>query len=131
RVKIFAEKYKGNIATLNEVAFLELIEEYEYIHDTVDKMGSFVYLQWSTNTASAEYGKLLQSVTEYSSKISQLLVFFDVEWLALDDNAASTFINSPLLSTRKHYLEAARRYKPYILSEKEEQILTAKSVTGS
>ncbi|HAC16721.1 MAG TPA: oligoendopeptidase F [Bacteroidetes bacterium] len=131
RVKIFAEKYKGNIAKLTEVAFLELIEEYEYIHDTVGKMGSFVYLQWSTNTASAEYGKLLQSVTEYSSKISQLLVFFDVEWLALDDSAASTFINSPLLSTRKHYLEAARRYKPYILSEKEEQILTAKSVTGS
>lgn len=131
RVKIFADRYKGKISTLNEADFLELIKEYENIHDKVGKMGSFVYLQWSTNTASAEYGKLMQSVTEYSSRISQLLVFFDVEWLALDENTASTVINSSLLSARKHYLDAARRYKPFILSEKEEQILTAKSVTGS
>lgn len=131
KVELFADRYKGKIAELSESEFLSLIEEYEYIHDTVGKMGSFVYLQWSTNTASAEYGKLMQSVTEYSSKISQSLVFFDVEWLALDDSTAEKFIHSSLLSARKHYLEAARRYKPYILSEKEEQLLTAKSVTGS
>ncbi len=130
-VSAFSDSYKGKIGELTASEFLEMLEKYEYIHDTIGKMGSFAYLQWSTDTTNTEYGKLLQQITEFSSDISQQLVFFDVEWLALDDKRANAFIQSDELSGRRHYLESARRYKPHILSEKEEQLLTAKSVTGS
>jgi len=130
-VQAFATAYKDTISTLHPHDFVALFEQYERIHDGIGKLGSFAYLQWSTNTSDATYGKLLQRVTEFSSKLSQMLVFFDVEWLALDEVAANRVIMSPQMSSRKHYLEASRRYKPHVLSEKEEQILTAKSVTGS
>jgi oligoendopeptidase F len=127
----FAGKYRGNIASLDAHGLAALLREYESISDTLGKLGSFVYLQWSTNTENPEYGKLLQSVTEFSSELSQKLVFFDVEWLAVDDDYAEALEASAELRIWKHFLESSRRYRNHILSEKEEQILTAKSVTGS
>ncbi len=127
----FATSYSGRISGLSPLEFVELLEKYERIHDGIGKLGSFVYLQWSTNTSDTSYGKLLQSVTEYSSRVSQKLIFFDVEWLAMDESEALQIIGHELIASRRHYLEASRRYKPHVLSEKEEKILTAKSVTGS
>jgi len=127
----FATKYRGKIAQLDSNGLATLLKEYETISDGLGKLGSFVYLQWSTNTENAEYGKLLQSVTEFSSELSQKLVFFDVEWLAVDEQLAASLTDSEALCGWKHFLQASRRYRDHILSEKEEQILTAKSVTGS
>jgi oligoendopeptidase F len=130
-VDVFASAYKNTLADLDAAGLAAALRDYELISDLLGKMGSFAYLQWSTNTEKAEFGKLMQSVTEFSSELSQKLVFFDVEWLALDDDVADALISSELLAPWKHYLVASRRYKHHILSEKEEQILTAKSVTGS
>lgn len=127
----FSTKYTGKISRLTAPEFVALFESYERIHDGIGKLGSFVYLQWSTNTADTSFGKLLQSVTEYSSRVSQKLIFFDVEWLAMEESEANLIIENELMASRRHYLEASRRYKPHVLSEKEEKILTAKSVTGS
>jgi len=130
-VDVFASAYKNTLADLDAAGMAAALRDYELISDLLGKMGSFAYLQWSTNTEKAEFGKLMQSVTEFSSELSQKLVFFDVEWLALDDDVADALIASELLAPWRHYLVASRRYKQHILSEKEEQILTAKSVTGS
>jgi oligoendopeptidase F len=131
KVDYFADKYKGKVSTLSDIDFSQLLDEYEEIHDMIGKMGSFAYLQWSTNTEASEFGKLMQSITELSSTLSQKMVFFDVELLGLSDDEEMKLTSSPLLSDRRHFLVATRRYKNHILSEKEEQILTAKSVTGS
>lgn len=127
----FEAKWKGRIASLDATELAELLSAYEAISDTLGKLGSFAYLQWSTNTENASFGKLMQSVTEFSSVLSQKLVFFDVEWLAVEEEKATELIQSATLSSYRHFLEASRRYKKHILSEKEEQLLTAKSVTGS
>ncbi len=58
------------------------------------------------------------------------MVFFDVEWLNMDDEKAQKLIESDELKGYKHYLETSRRYKDHVLSEKEEQVLSAKKVTG-
>lgn len=126
----FAEKYRGRIADLSPAEFKTMLDEYEAILDRSGKIGSFAYLQWSTNTSDSGYGKLVAEANELSSEISQKLVFLDVEWLKFEEEKAEEFINSDELSGYKHYLEASRRYKDHILEEKQEQILSAKSVTG-
>jgi oligoendopeptidase F len=115
---------------LDATEFLALLKEYEAIQDMAGKIGSFAYLLWSTNTQDAAYGKTVQSTNELGSKLSQYMVFFRVEWLALDEEHAHQLINDPVLAKYKHYLESSRSYKPYSLSEEQEQILSAKSVTG-
>ncbi|HCD53012.1 MAG TPA: oligoendopeptidase F, partial [Balneolaceae bacterium] len=126
----FAATYKGKISGLSAKEFCEMLEKYETLQDKGGKIGSFAYLQWSTDTANAEYGKLVQESNELGSELSQKLVFLDVEWLELSEDEAQKLIDAPELSKYKHYLESSRRYKDHVLKEEQEQILSAKSVTG-
>lgn len=130
KAEAFADSYKGEITDLDSEQFKQALEEYEEILEMIGKIGSYAHLIWSTDTSKAEYGKLIQQAKELSSEVHQKLVFFDVEWLDVDDDKAEKWIESDELSHYKHYLESSRRYKEHILSEKEEQILSAKSVTG-
>jgi oligoendopeptidase F len=126
----FASEYKGKVAELNEEGMKQALQDYEQLLEIIGKIGSYAHLIWSTNTNDPKYGKLKQEASELSSEIHQKLVFFDVEWLGMDDEKAERLIQSETLSHYKHYLETSRRYKEHILSEKEEQVLSAKKVTG-
>ncbi|MBN2733213.1 MAG: M3 family oligoendopeptidase [Balneolaceae bacterium] len=130
KANAFADKYKGRIADLDAEQLAEAFNKYEDILDLIGKIGSFSHLLWSTDTNNPAFGKLMQEANELSSVIHQKLVFFDVEWLKINENRANELIESEELSSYKHYLETSRRYKEHTLSEKEEQILSAKSVTG-
>jgi oligoendopeptidase F len=130
RCQAFSECYRGRIAFLSAPEFKQMLQEYESIQDAAGKLGSFTYLLWSTDTQNPAYGKAVQASNELGAKLSQLLVFFRVEWLALDENKAQDLIQADELSAYTHYLETSRAYKPYSLSEEQEQILSAKSVTG-
>lgn len=126
----FASTYKGNVADLDAEAMKQALEEYEELIEIIGKIGSYAHLIWSTDTNNPEYGKLKQEASELSSTIHQKLVFFDVEWLSLDEEKAQELIKSDALEEYRHYLETSRRYKDHVLSEKEEQVLSAKKVTG-
>lgn len=126
----FVGKYRGEVANLSPDDLCEALKAYEDMLDIAGKMGSYAQLIWSTDTNNPEYGKLMQHIQELSSNIHQQLVFFDVEWLQMDEEKAQKFIESETLLHYKHYLETSRRYKEHVLSEDEEKILSAKSVTG-
>lgn len=130
KAEAFAAQYKGKVSRLDARAFEQTLKEYEEILEMIGRIGSFAHLTWSTNTTKAEYGKMVQEANELSSEVHQKLVFFDVEWMNIGDEQAKRFINSEELGHYRHYLESSRRYKNHILSEKEEQIFSAKSVTG-
>lgn len=126
----FSETYKGNVAELTPGQFANALEEYEEIVRLAGKIGSYAQLIWSTNTEDASLGKLLQEARELGSEISQKLVFFDVEWLKMNDEKAGLIIHSNEVSHWKHYLETSRRYKEHTLSEEAEKVMSAKSVTS-
>jgi len=126
----FSKKYRGRIAELTPVEFADAMEKYENIHQIAGKIGSFSYLSWSVNTEDAALGKLLQEANELGSEVSQMLVFFNVEWLKLNEERASELIESEELEKWKHYLLVSRQYKEHTLSEEAEQVMSAKSVTG-
>ncbi len=127
----FSSVYKGKLDGLRAKEFAKAMRDYERMSDLLGKMGSYAYLLWSTNTEDPVNGKLLQQITEFSSEISQLLVFFDVEYLAIPDATIEKWLATGDLKPWSFYLESSRRFRPHILSESEEQILTQKSVTGA
>lgn len=127
----FAGKYRNRVAELTPAQFAEALEEYSEIIGLMSRIGSFAYLSWTTNTEDPALGKAVQEANELSSELSQKVVFFTLEWLSLDEDTAKQRIDSEELSFYRHYLETSRLDKPHTLEEKEENILTAKSVTGS
>jgi oligoendopeptidase F len=125
-----AETYKGRIASLDAEEMRDLLEQYENLSELTTRAGVYAYLNWSTNSADPARGALRQKVTERGSKISQKLIFVDLEWANAPEDHAQALINHPVLAHYKHYLEVARQYRPYLLTEPEEKIMTEKSVTG-
>ena len=58
------------------------------------------------------------------------LVWFELEWLAIDDDAAAELLHHPALAAHRHHLETARLRRPHVLSEIEERLLATKAPTG-
>jgi oligoendopeptidase F len=130
RVDAFAARYKGRVAALAAVEMKDLLSEYEMVLDSVGRAESYASLSWSTQSDEPARGALLQKVSERQALLAQKGVFLDIEWANAPDEAARKLIEDPLLSRWKHWLVVARRYKPHLLSEPEEKILSEKSVTG-
>jgi len=126
----FADKYHGRISALSASEFSDALRAYESLIQRAGKIGSYSHLIWSTNTEDPKLGKLLQEANELGSELSQKLVFFDVEWMKVDDDRAEELINSKELFPWKHYLRVSRMYKDHTLTEDAEQVMSAKSVTG-
>jgi oligoendopeptidase F len=129
-VESFAARYKGRVAQLDTEEMMDAIKELETIYDSQGRIGSYASLLFSTDTNNPQYGALVQKVTEYGAQINQKILFFELEWNLTDDAHAQQLIDHPTLAEYRHMLEAERRYKPYQLSEIEEQLLVEKSVTG-
>ncbi|HMB98083.1 MAG TPA: M3 family oligoendopeptidase [Balneolaceae bacterium] len=126
----FAGTYKGEVSSFDAGRMFKALKEYEEIIELAHKIGSYAHLLWSTNTEDPKLGKLLQEASELGAEISQKLVFFDVEWLNMDDEKANELINDEVLTSYRHYLEVSRLYKKHTLSEQAEQVMSAKSVTS-
>ena len=67
---------------------------------------------------------------ERGTAVETKLLFFELEWAALDDERADELLAADGLETTRHHLRTLRRYRPHLLSEPEEKLLTEKAVTG-
>ncbi len=127
----FEATYRKRVTELSPAEFAEALDRYSEIVEIMSRLSSFAYLNWTINTEDPALGKAVQETTEHSSELSQKIIFFTIEWLDLDEDSARKLIHSKELSFYSHYLETSRLDKPHMLEEKEEKILSAKSVTGA
>ncbi|MDZ4745232.1 MAG: M3 family oligoendopeptidase [bacterium] len=126
----FFARWHDTVQNATDEKMLEFIQQYSAIVEQMDRIGSFVHLQWSTDTENPEYGKLLQSVREASARASRDIVFVYVSISKLPTERLDQLIASPLLAPYKHWFERMADYKPHLLSEEVEQVLSEKSVTS-
>ena len=126
----FRERYHGRIAALSAAELAEAVVERERIDSAVTRARTFAHLNFSTNTADPARGALLARIQELVAANETKLLFARLEWAALDDERAEELLADPALARWAHYLRAIRRYRPHLLSEPEEKILTEKAVTG-
>ena len=130
RSEAFAERYRGALQTIDGAGLGEAMEELGAINDLVGRAGSYAGLRFSTDTADPQRGALLQSVQERGTKLETLLLFFELEWTALDDARAEELLSADGLDFCRHHLRNLRRYRPHLLSEPEELILAEKAITA-
>ncbi|MCY3797188.1 MAG: M3 family oligoendopeptidase [Chloroflexi bacterium] len=130
-VDAFQARWRGKVAAMSAVDFVSAYAAMEAIYDLRGRLGAFAFLNFSTDTGNTDFQAAVARVEELESALSQKMVFFDLEWNALDDERANAILNDPAVAQYRYYLEAERRYRPYNLSEAEEQIIIEKGVTGS
>jgi oligoendopeptidase F len=130
RATAFAGTHAGTVAGLDEAGLAAAMHELAVINELVGKAGSYASLRFATDTADASRGALLQLVQERATEIETKLLFFELEWAALDDARAEELLADEDLGFCAHYLRSARRYRPHLLSEAEETILTEKTISS-
>ena len=131
RAQAFADSYAGRLGELDGASFSAAIAELQEISELASRAGHYAMLRFSVDTANPALGALLQRVQERGTQIETRLLFFELEWAALDDERAEQLLAADGLDTARHFLRAARRYRPHLLSEPEEKILAEKTVSGS
>jgi oligoendopeptidase F len=126
----FSEKYRGQVAQLAPALLAVSLEEFERLHDQLDKAYTYAFLNWCTNTIAPERGALLQRVREAYTRIGQTILFFEIELLQIQQDDFEALLAEPSVSPFRHYLETLALRRNHVLTEPEERILAEKSVTG-
>lgn len=121
---------RGRVAAFDADELVAFMHRFAELHDVVGRAGSYAGLFFSADTTDPARGALLQKVEERSTAITTKLLFFELEWAALDDARSEELLADDRLAFARHHLRSARRYRPHLLTEPEEVVLNEKSVTG-
>lgn len=130
----FGATYRGTIDVRDgpsPARIAEAVAVMEAILEQAGKACAYAELRHAADVVPAAHGALVAMTQEKASAIRQELLFFELEWLAVDEAAAQHVVDDPVCAPRRHFLTSLRRYRPHVLSEPEERILEEKANTGA
>lgn len=133
QAEAFAHKYRGKVASgaFDGRELAKVLAEYEALAELEHRPSFYASLLFASDTQNSKAQRLVQHTREVATEIGNLLVFFSLELIGLEDQQAAAFLAVPEMAEYRHYLEALRRFKPHTLSEREEQLLNQKQLTSS
>jgi len=126
----FRERYHGKVAELGAVELADAVAEHERIESAVVRPLTYAHLNFATNMADPARGALVARLGEKAAALETQLLFFGLEWAAAPDDVAEQVLADPALDHWRHHLRSLRKFRPYLLSEPEERIVTEKTVSG-
>lgn len=128
----FEKRYRGKIKSdkLTANTLLTALKELESISEKAGKIISYAHLLFAADTSDSKIGAFLQLSQEKITETRKMLLFFDIEWVAVSSKKANKLINDQKLTKYKHFLTQERAFKPHTLSEPEEKIMAEKSNTS-
>jgi oligoendopeptidase F len=133
RATAFGERYRGTINVAGGPSptwVAGAVAEVESILEQADKPTVYAGLLHAADSRPPEHGALVAMTQERGSAIRNQLLFFDLEWLALDEVLARRIVGDPTCAHYRHHLASMRRYRPHTLSEPEEKLLEETANTG-
>ncbi len=127
----FRTMYFEKLAGMEPASILAAITEYEALQTRMAKPFCYAHLLFASDSSNEVHRALSQRCSELGSKLSQALLFFDLELMHLPDDLFQQVCALPAAAQYVHFLEGIRKFKPYTLQENEERLLTRKDLTGS
>ena len=125
-IKMLTEKvvaFKGKLGDSSDslLGCLKAIENLEKVVDTVHEYAGLQHTADESDAAAQDReGRAMMAASNADSETS----FFSPELMAIPDEKINQWKNLPEFADYKIFLEKELHHKPYILSEKEEKILS-------
>ena len=126
----FERDYRGKVARLDPEALAQALARMEEILSTSLRPQIYAQLRFAADTGLPSLGAALESATQKHSAIRRRLIFFELEWLALEDDQAASKTAHPALGRYDHFLRTLRLQRPHVLGEAEEKVMELLSNTG-
>jgi oligoendopeptidase F len=87
-------------------------------------------VRFEVDSPPPEHGVALAESDEMT-RVETLVMFVELEWVALDDARAEALLADPALQRFAHWLRGVRRSRADRVPEPEERIFAEKTVTGA
>src|SRR3984957_5903276 len=131
----FEAAYKGKLDEMARspqagAALAAAVRGYEAIDDLIGRLGSYAGLVHAGDTVDPARTKFYGDVQERLPAASTHLLFFTLELNRVDDALIEAATADPALGHYRPWLEDVRRYRPYQLEDRVEQLFHEKSVTA-
>jgi oligoendopeptidase F len=121
---------RGSVVDFDAERLSSFMKRLAELEDLVGRADNYAGLDFSVDTTDPARGALMQYVQERATAIATTLLFFELEWAAVPDDRAEALLADERLAFAAHHLRGARRYRPHLLTEPEEVVLTEKAVSG-
>jgi oligoendopeptidase F len=126
----FRSRYFEKVSKLDKNSLLAAVREYEALQVRMAKPFSYAHLLFAADSGNETNRALAQRCSELGSRLSQQLLFFDLELMNVDDGHFEALCKLPEAAPYVHFLQSIRKFRPFTLKENEERLLTRKDLTG-
>ncbi len=121
---------RGTIGDLDAAGLASVLDRLAALTSRARRAASYAQLDFAADAGDPARGALVQQVSERYAALSAELVWFELEWVAVDDDRAEALLADDALADHRHHLETLRAGKPHVLSEVEERLLATTAPTG-
>lgn len=130
----FIKKWKENLSyTKNPRILQEALQEFEKLHEEhADGNNEHYYFWLQTQLDEANPGlkAKLNKIEEFLINLENKINFFIINLSKIPKEDQKDFLDSDLLKNYKHFLEKIFENSKYLLNEKEEEIMSLKSLSS-
>jgi oligoendopeptidase F len=127
-VEAFQGQRERLVPGLDGEEFYEVLQAYEGIDRTLNRLGGYASLRFSGDTQDQAAQAFRAKIMQLAAEADNRTMFFKLWWKGLDDQPAERLLT--FAGDYRYWLEALRLQKPYTLSEPEEKIINLKDVNG-
>lgn len=127
----FRKQYEGKVKELSGDELATAIRAYEKQEDILGKLASYAQLLYAEDMTNPAFAQFYQNTTEAVTGISSETLFFTLAINKIGDKQMKELLkDSRKLRHYKPWLRDIRAYRPHQLSDKLEEMLHEKTVTG-
>jgi oligoendopeptidase F len=126
RAREFAERRRGTVGSAGPQGLRDLLDELDELAQDASRVHFYATAREHTEATDPETNDLATLARDRAADLESILLFVELEWLALEDAEADALLQAGELEPYVHRLRVAREEKPYVLPEGEEQALNAR-----
>src|SRR4051812_585953 len=116
RARAFETTYRGKVGA-DAASLLAAVTEYESLAEQMDRSGAYAGLLHAAKTDDPRHGALLAKTRERRTAINKHLIFFDLEWVKVGDDAVAGLGAGPGVGRFKHLFGDKKAGRAHYLSE--------------
>jgi len=116
------ESFKGRLADSPDV-LADCLQFDSDLERICDKLSNYAYLKTTEDQTNSTYQGFLARFRNVATKASEAASFIRPELLSIEEEKINEFLTHPSLEKFKLMIERIIRYKPYTLSNREEEII--------
>ncbi len=108
----------------------DFLLEYEAVLELAHRPAFYAGLLAAADSQDPVALALEQRTNEQDTEVRARLLFLELEIAALDETQFLKLVADPALAAYAHFMRTVRCFKPHVLSEPEERVLTRKDLSG-